>query len=128
MKNITVKFDGEIVNCIEFSYVGWTEANCNECGSHERVKEIEYFSTDDMIEMANDEENKDIPFYQIAEIDLNTTDKWMIAETKNEFGLVLFKQMVAIHNVIDIEIYQGSLKPDSLKKNRLRQSEAERMK
>jgi hypothetical protein len=52
----------------------------------------------------------------------------MIAETKNENGLVLFKQMVAIHNIIDIEIYQSSPKPDSLKKNRLRQSEAERMK
>jgi hypothetical protein len=36
----------------------------------------------------------------------------MIAETKNENGLVLFKQMVAIHNVIDIEIYQSSPKPD----------------
>jgi hypothetical protein len=80
-----------------------------------------------MIDTANDEENKDIPFYQIAEIDLKTTDKWLIAETKNESGLVLFKHTVTIHNIIDIEIYSHSPKPDSLK-NKLRESEAERMK
>lgn len=53
MKNITERFDGEIVSCVEFRYVGWVEADCYTV-SHEITRELNYFSIDAIIDMAND--------------------------------------------------------------------------
>ena len=91
-KKITIMFDGEIVKCVEFRYVGWTEADCDKCESHEMVRELNYFNTDAIIDMANDEQNKDVPFFQIAEVDIKTTDKWLISERKDKDGFSAFQR------------------------------------
>jgi hypothetical protein len=73
-------------------------------------------------------ENKSDPIFAYKQIDLRMDDKWLVHETKDNSGLVIYTEMVPIDKITRLIIYNIESKKPSIKRNQLDDSEAERIK
>lgn len=123
-REIAVTFNGEVVNCVAFGYFNYDEHRPNgEC-----YKEYDYFNTDAMKDLANEDKNRNDPFCQFEKIEINTDDKWLISKNKDKDGLVLYTQMIPISNIDNVRIHSNSLKAEYVRRGELDDDEAEQLK
>jgi len=79
-------------------------------------------------DLATSEKYKSDPAYGYTQVDFILNDKWLIHEKKDKSGATLYTEMVPLHNITHVEIYEVQSKNRIIARNQLDDTEAEWMK